>query len=192
MGSFKLGKMTFGSLFKKPETLLYPFQTKTPPKGLKGIVALDADKCGLCGICVKRCPCNSIVIDKKARTWSINHYSCVQCGSCVRECTKDCLYMLPNAPCVTPKFVPEVVFVPEKPKTAKKSAASGTGVGAAPAQAGGIASAHATSASNTEKSEIIIEPTGDADMDAKLAAMPAEKALKVRAAFMAKLAKEAT
>ena len=28
MGSFKLGKMTLGGLFKKPETLLYPVQTK--------------------------------------------------------------------------------------------------------------------------------------------------------------------
>ena len=33
MGSFKLGGMTFGSLFKKPETVLYPLETKTPPAG---------------------------------------------------------------------------------------------------------------------------------------------------------------
>ena len=30
MGSFKLGKMTLGGLFKKPETLMYPVETKTP------------------------------------------------------------------------------------------------------------------------------------------------------------------
>ena len=29
MGGFKLGKMTFGSLFKKPETVLYPVQKKS-------------------------------------------------------------------------------------------------------------------------------------------------------------------
>ena len=34
MGSFKLGKMTLGGLFKKPETLMYPVETKTPPAGL--------------------------------------------------------------------------------------------------------------------------------------------------------------
>ena len=28
MGSFKLGKMTLGGLFKKPETLMYPVETK--------------------------------------------------------------------------------------------------------------------------------------------------------------------
>ena len=37
MGAFKLGKMTFGSLFKKPETVLYPFEKKPQPEGLKGI-----------------------------------------------------------------------------------------------------------------------------------------------------------
>ena len=51
MGSFKLGKMTLGGLFKKPETLMYPVETKTPPAGLKGHVVNDVDRCILCGIC---------------------------------------------------------------------------------------------------------------------------------------------
>ena len=57
MGSFKLGKMTLGGLFKQPETIQYPVQTKTPPPGLKGHVANDVANCILCGICQKRCPC---------------------------------------------------------------------------------------------------------------------------------------
>ena len=174
MGIFKLGKMTFGSLFKKPETLLYPFEVKTPPKDLKGVVALDADKCGLCGICEKRCPCNSITIDKGESTWTINHYSCVQCGSCVRDCTKDCLYMLPKTPLATASFTPEVVFVPNlrasKKEKQEKSEAQ---------------------AENNAQSNATIEPTGDAEMDAKLAKMDPERALKVRAAFMAKKKKDA-
>ena len=36
MGGFKLGKMTLGSLFKKPETVLYPVEKKEAPAGLKG------------------------------------------------------------------------------------------------------------------------------------------------------------
>lgn len=177
MGSFKLGKMTFGSLFKKPETLLYPTQKKNPPAGLKGVVALDPSLCGLCGICVKRCPCDSIKIDKGARTWSINHYSCVQCGSCVRDCTKNCLFMLPQAPLATSAFVPEVVYVPEKPKKTSSGKSGSTSTNATNAKGGG-------------QDKIAIEPTGDADMDANLAKMDPEKAKKVRAAFMAKRAKE--
>lgn len=50
MGSFKLGKMTLGGLFKKPETLMYPVETKTPPAGLKGHVVNDVDRCILCGL----------------------------------------------------------------------------------------------------------------------------------------------
>ena len=42
MGSFKLGGMTFGSLFKKPETLLYPFEKKEPYTGQKGHIINDA------------------------------------------------------------------------------------------------------------------------------------------------------
>lgn len=118
MGSFKLGKMTIGGLFKKPETLLYPVQTKTPPPGLKGHVANDVDDCILCGICMKRCPCGAITVDKPARTWSINRFRCVQCGSCVRECPKSCLSMEPTyTPPAAEKYI-DTFEVPETKKTA--------------------------------------------------------------------------
>ena len=118
MGSFKLGKMTFGSLFKKPETLLYPVQTKTPPAGLKGHVVNDVDRCILCGICMKRCPCDAITVDKPARTWSINRFRCVQCGSCVRECPKGCLTMEPTyTPPAAEKYA-DTFEVPDTKKTA--------------------------------------------------------------------------
>lgn len=124
MGGFKLGKMTLGGLFKKPETLLYPVQTKTPPPGLKGHVVNDVDTCILCGICQKRCPCGAIVVDKAARTWSIDRFRCVQCGSCVRECPKHCLAMEPTyTPPATVKSV-DVVEVPEKPKVEKEAKAA--------------------------------------------------------------------
>ncbi|MDR0513823.1 MAG: 4Fe-4S binding protein [Coriobacteriaceae bacterium] len=96
MGSFKLGKMTFGSLFKKPETILYPVQTRPAPLGLKGHIQVAIVDCILCGICMKRCPTGAIKVDKPAATWSIDRFRCVQCGSCVRECPKSCLAMDPN------------------------------------------------------------------------------------------------
>ena len=118
MGSFKLGGMTFGSLFKKPETVLYPFEQKPAPAGLKGHIENDASACILCGICMKRCPCDAITVDKPARTWSINRFRCVQCGSCVRECPKDCLTMEPTyTPPATSKHV-DSFEVPETKKTA--------------------------------------------------------------------------
>ena len=119
MGSFKLGKMTLGGLFKKPETLMYPVETKTPPAGLKGHVVNDVDRCILCGICQKRCPCAAIVVDKPARTWTSDRCRCGQCGSCVRECPKDCLTMEPTyTPPATSKHV-DSFEVLETKKTAE-------------------------------------------------------------------------
>ena len=118
MGGFKLGKMTFGSLFKKPETVLYPVQKKEPPRGLKGHVVVDVDTCILCSLCQKRCPCGAIEVDKKARKWTIDHFRCVQCTSCVYECPKGSLTMEPTYAAVSRSKSVHVFEVPERPKTA--------------------------------------------------------------------------
>lgn len=116
MGGFKLGKMTLGGLFKEPETIQYPAQTKPAPAGLKGHVENDVANCILCGICAKRCPAMAIEVDKANRTWAIDRFRCVQCCTCVRECPKGCLIMDPAyAAPSTSKFV-TVVEVPEKEK----------------------------------------------------------------------------
>ncbi|MEC4175893.1 4Fe-4S binding protein [Adlercreutzia sp. R21] len=117
MGSFKLGGMTLGSLFKKPETVLYPFETKPAPAGLKGHIALDPDRCILCGICAKTCPAGALVVEKKERTWSLDPFRCVQCGSCVRACPKACLAMEPAYTPVATAQSCTVVPVPD-PKAA--------------------------------------------------------------------------
>ena len=120
MGGFKLGKMTFGSLFKKPETVLYPVQKKEPPRGLKGHVVVDVDTCILCSLCQKRCPCGAIEVDKKGRTWSIDHFRCVQCGSCTYECPKGSLTMEPTYQSVARQKSVHTFTIPEQPKAAPK------------------------------------------------------------------------
>ena len=98
--------------------ILYPVEQKTPPPGLKGHVTNNVDACILCGICMKRCPCDAITVDKPARTWSINRFRCVQCGTCVRECPKQCLAMEPTyTPPATEKRS-DVFEVPEHAKAA--------------------------------------------------------------------------
>ena len=105
MSGFKLGKMTFGSLFKKPETVLYPVVKPEPPAGLKGHVAVDVSTCILCSLCVKRCPCGAIEVDKKARTWAIDHFRCVQCGSyeTVSRQKRVHTFTIPEQPKAAPK-----------------------------------------------------------------------------------------
>lgn len=113
MGSFKLGKMTLRSLFGKPETVMYPLEKRDIPAGHRGTVEIDMAKCILCGICVKRCPCSAIEVDKAAGTWSINHFGCIQCDTCVRECPKGALSMSMEFPHVAPVKTRQVESKPE-------------------------------------------------------------------------------
>lgn len=91
MGSFKLGKMTLRSLFKKPETVLYPFEERPAPEGMRGHIEVDMKDCILCGICQKRCPTGAITVSKDNETWTINTFDCIQCQVCVRDCPQHCL-----------------------------------------------------------------------------------------------------
>lgn len=116
MGAFKLGKMTFGSLFKKPETVLYPVVEKPKPAGLKGHIEVDAAACILCGMCDRNCATNCITVDKAARTWSIDRFQCIQCGYCITVCPKKCLSMDPTyAPASTVRAA-TTVGIPEQEK----------------------------------------------------------------------------
>lgn len=110
MGILKLGGMTLGSLFKKKETLKYPFKTKEPYKEQKGIVEHDdLTKCNLCGICSKKCPASAITVDRKNKKWSINHFQCVQCGYCISSCPKKCLIMNPQKPSINTKISEQII-----------------------------------------------------------------------------------
>jgi formate hydrogenlyase subunit 6/NADH:ubiquinone oxidoreductase subunit I len=121
MGAFKLGKMTFGSLFKKPETVMYPIETKPQPLGLKGHIRNDVDACILCGMCDRSCPTNCITVDKQAGTWSIDAFGCIQCGYCVTVCPKKCLYMEPDYHPADTQMAADVFVVPQQKKPEQKA-----------------------------------------------------------------------
>lgn len=177
MGAFKLGNMTFGSLFKKPETVLYPVEKKAQPAGLKGHIEIVAGECILCSMCERSCPTSCITVDKKESYWSINQFACIQCGYCTTVCPKKCLNMLPDyATAATAKH--EVrVMVEKAPSRAKKKAEKPVEKAAAkPAVAATPAASEAPAAE-----------ARDEQLEAKLAAMDPSKAEKVRAALKTKV-----
>ncbi len=186
MGVFKLGKMTFGSLFKKPETVLYPLETKPQPAGLKGHIEIDVSTCILCGICEKNCPTDCITVDKASGTWNQNPFACIQCGYCVTVCPKKSLSMLPGYHIANTSKDLVTAVVPEKAKPSKKEAPAKE---AAPAKEESAPqpteSVKAVSNGAVETDAQKPEPKIDSELESKLALMSDEAAAKVREALKA-------
>lgn len=143
MGAFKLGKMTLGSLFKKPATVRYPYEAKPAPEGLKGQIAIDMEQCILCGMCERGCTTGCLIVSKEERFWEIDRYRCVQCGYCITICPKKCLAMLPSYATVAPEKSAERFAVPGKGAEAGEQARERRAVAEAEARCGGQPAAEA-------------------------------------------------
>ena len=92
-----------------------------PPAGLKGHVEVDESTCILCSLCVKRCPCGAIEVDKKARTWAIDHFRCVQMRQLhPMSAPMGSLTMLPTYETVSRQKRVHTFTIPEQPKAAAK------------------------------------------------------------------------
>ena len=169
--------MTFGSLFKKPETILYPVQKKEQPIGLKGSISITVEDCILCGMCDRSCPTDCLTVDKQARTWSINRYQCIQCGYCVTVCPKNCLSMDPDYAPAAIEVVHDSFEIPEtsEPKNAEKPEQAKERPEKAPVEQ---ASAPVNESIEAKKTDSVLE--------AKLAIMDPEKAEKVRKVLAAR------
>ena len=96
--------MTLKSVFRKPETRMYPIAAVPELDGRRGHVAIQIEDCIFCGMCQRCCPADAITVNRDEKTWSILGLSCVQCSSCVDSCPKSCLTMevgLPAASAVS-------------------------------------------------------------------------------------------
>lgn len=93
MAEFKLGRMTLKSLFSKPATKLYPIEAPAYYERTKGHVAIDIDRCRFDGSCANLCPTGALEVDRKAYTWGIDRFRCIQCRNCVEVCFEHALRM---------------------------------------------------------------------------------------------------
>jgi formate hydrogenlyase subunit 6/NADH:ubiquinone oxidoreductase subunit I len=88
-----------GGLFKKPATLLYPYEKEIMPLGFRGKLTFYAERCVNCKLCMKDCPSEAIqinVIGEKKYQAIVNLGRCLFCGQCVLSCNKDALAMTTN------------------------------------------------------------------------------------------------
>ena len=77
---------TIGKIFKyKRVTQDYPAKAADSSLFI-GRPEIDAEKCTMCGECVRRCPSRAIVMDKAARSIGINYDDCVFCALCEDVC----------------------------------------------------------------------------------------------------------
>ncbi len=133
MGTFRITKTLFKSLFRKPATKMHPVVEKEWKEITRGHVDIDKDLCILCGMCMRKCPADAIAVKKADSTWEIQRMQCIQCGSCVEVCPKKCLTMKPEYTTPGTEKVVDLVEIPKKEKPAPKAAPAPKAEAAAPA-----------------------------------------------------------
>jgi ech hydrogenase subunit F len=82
---------------KQPVTRRYPFETRAPFQGTRGMIDMDPNACTYCMLCAKRCPANALTVTRKPEpnSWTLDPHKCILCNYCVEVCPKKCIVMHP-------------------------------------------------------------------------------------------------
>lgn len=89
----KMLKTIVKQFVHKPVTTRFPAEPAKTYEATRGQIVFDPAKCTSCTLCQKRCPSQAIVVDKAAKTWAIDRFRCIICGSCIDLCKFHALSM---------------------------------------------------------------------------------------------------
>ncbi len=87
-GSIEMSK-DFHMVAEDPKDLIV--SGTTFKKAIEGEITCDLDGCIYCGLCMRNCPQGVIKVDRKTKSWEIDHSGCVKCGICIGKCPKKVL-----------------------------------------------------------------------------------------------------
>lgn len=103
-GLIKGLKVTLKAFFRKPVTVMYPYNRLSVPERGQGLIRLRMTqldpapryKCVACGICEKNCPQHCIKVvktegDKQPEIYTVNYGLCMFCRICIDVCPFDAL-----------------------------------------------------------------------------------------------------
>ncbi|MBI5701046.1 NADH-quinone oxidoreductase subunit I [Candidatus Saganbacteria bacterium] len=87
-------KVTLLESFKKPITIQYPDEKRTPSERFRGNLKLHREKCTSCMICANYCPNYCIYINyeigedkkRKLKDYTVDMGLCMYCNICVEVC----------------------------------------------------------------------------------------------------------
>jgi len=88
---FSLLSAIVDALIQPPETVDYPYAVLDLPKGFRGAIVVDPEKCTGCGLCVRDCPAEGLKLVKTSRDeFKLIHYParCAYCGQCEDSCRR--------------------------------------------------------------------------------------------------------
>jgi len=86
---FSLVPQLWNTLRSRPITVRYPFEPLELPPYFRGRVVIDAAKCVGCGLCVRDCPANGLILERiGTKGFRLIHYPdrCAYCGQCEENC----------------------------------------------------------------------------------------------------------